>query len=261
MIGRLYEALRRRRPVAPADVGLAPGHEGHRLPGEERIYAIGDVHGRADLLRAKFAAIDQHLLDNPVRWTRIVMLGDYIDRGHASRETIALILQRAEGGGLVALAGNHEALLLEFLSDPTNYMRWAEVGGAETLMAYGVPPPQALNAERLEELAQALIAAMPAAHLRFLKTLRLAFFHGAFLFVHAGVRPGIPLAEQVLADLLWIREPFLSHDGDLGAVVVHGHTRVLQPEVRENRINIDTGAYVTSRLTCLVLDQTGLSFL
>lgn len=258
----LYDQIRRRRrpPTASKQAPKADLDIRH-LPEGERIYAIGDVHGRADLLRSKFTAIEEHLSRHPVGSHTIVLLGDYIDRGPHSRDVIEAILERRQENRVVALTGNHETLLLDFLSAPQTYPLWAKLGGAETLMSYGVPPPSAHTEEQLRALAATLREAMPAAHLAFLKELPLAFFREGFLFVHAGVRPNVPFDKQSEADLLWIRDDFLDHKGDFGAMIVHGHSRVTHPDIRRNRINIDTGAYISSRLTCLVLDASGLSFL
>ena len=130
-----------------------------------------------------------------------------------------------------------------------------------TLLSYGVTPTSRDNPQSHQEAAKALREAMPVSHRRFLQHLALSFTCGDFFFAHAGIRPGIPLQEQSEQDLLWIRDDFLLHEEDFGKVVVHGHTAAMEPEIRPNRINIDTGAYATGRLTCLVLEGDQMSFM
>lgn len=232
-----------------------------RLPDGCRIYAIGDVHGRADLLAAKFTTIDQHIAAHPIARPIIVLLGDYVDRGPQSRQVLDLILQRRETGEVVALAGNHDALFLNFIHDPRTYSDWAPLGGFETLMSYGVAPLRSGDPEAIMALGERFRAAAPAGHIAFLERLRLTFSCGGFLFVHAGIRPNVPFSQQKATDLMWIRDEFLEYEGDFGTLVVHGHSRVMQPDIRPNRINIDTGAYATNRLTCLMIEQDRISFL
>jgi serine/threonine protein phosphatase 1 len=141
------------------------------------------------------------------------------------------------------------------------FSAWKDIGGLSTLCSYGVSPTLGDNPRSPEELAVALNHSMPDNHRRFLQGLALSFTCGDFLFVHAGVRPGIPLREQSEQDLLWIREDFLLHEEHFGKVIVHGHTPAREPEIRPNRINIDTGAYATGRLTCLVLEDEQMRFL
>ncbi|WP_291548121.1 metallophosphoesterase family protein [Bosea sp. (in: a-proteobacteria)] len=262
-ISAFYRRMRGRPPAnRPAEGQAAPARLLQpRIPEGERIYAIGDIHGRADLLRQKFAAIDADIAARPAQRPTTILLGDYVDRGPQSRDVLELILQRRQTSRVVALAGNHEAILLGFLSDPKTYADWKRLGGAETLMSYGILPPSGDDPSRFPALAEAFRRAMPDAHLDFLKTLPLTQICGDFLFVHAGVRPGVPLDRQVSDDILWIRDEFLTHGDDFGAMIVHGHSRVVQPEIHANRINIDTGAYITSCLTCLVIDESELSFI
>jgi serine/threonine protein phosphatase 1 len=224
-----------------------------RIPDDVRIYAVGDVHGRADLLRQMFAAIDSSLESHPVKNVVQVMLGDYIDRGPHSREVIDTLLARARRYRMIYLKGNHESYAVRFLSDPTVLSEWRQVGGIHTLLSYGLRPSTRDDPVTQRQIAQAFRAAMPESHHLFIRGLALSFTCGDFFFAHAGVRPGVPLARQCEEDLLWIRDEFLRHREDFGKIIVHGHTPAKRADVRSNRINIDTGAYATGRLTCLVL--------
>jgi serine/threonine protein phosphatase 1 len=234
-----------------------------RIPERKRIYAVGDVHGRADLLAALFDRIDDDLQARPVAEPLEVFLGDYIDRGPSSRSVIDLLIARQSEHGLVLLKGNHEIYASEVLNDPSVLPEWIKIGAIPTLISYGVRPPSNANPhpQLLKETAMAFRRALPDSHYRFLQSLALSFACGGFFFTHAGVRPGIPLQMQTQEDLLWIREEFLLHEGDFGGVVVHGHTPAIEPDIRQNRINIDTGAYATGRLTCLVLEADQMTFL
>ncbi len=220
-----------------------------------RIYAIGDVHGCADLLDLMFARIDAHISAHPIGRPVQVLVGDYIDRGPNSRGVLDRLIERAKSNEMVLLKGNHEAFIIEFLRDPSMLQSWGQMGGLETLMSYGLTPP--LNAEpsTQKELAIALQAALPKPHLSLLGGLQLSFSCGEFFFAHAGVRPRVPLEQQREEDLLWIREEFLLYEEQFGKIVVHGHTPVRDIDIRPNRINIDTGAYATGRLACLVIED------
>jgi serine/threonine protein phosphatase 1 len=218
---------------------------------------VGDIHGRADLLDQVLARVDADLSDYPDCHPLQIFLGDYIDRGPASRTVIDRLIARSRTHEIVCLKGNHESYMLEFLRNPAVLSDWRQLGGLETLVSYGLTP--SINATTVEQtkLAQALAAVLPEQHRRFLQRLSICFTCGDFFFVHAGVKPGIPLEQQNEEDLLWIRDDFLHCEDDLGKIVVHGHTPVLAPEIRPNRINIDTGAYATGRLTCLIIESGG----
>jgi len=231
------------------------------VPPGMRIYAIGDVHGRADLLIDLFRRIDRDLQVHPVARSTQVFLGDYIDRGPHSRQVVDLLITRQQKHDVLFLKGNHEVYASRFLSDPTVLSEWKLVGCISTLLSYGVTPTACDDPHSQHELAKALREAMPDSHRRFIQGLALSFTCGDFFFAHAGVRPGIPLQKQSEQDLLWIRDDFLFHEEDFGKIVVHGHTAAMEPEIRPNRINIDTGAYATGRLTCLVLEGDQMSFL
>jgi len=226
-----------------------------RTPGGVRIYAIGDIHGRADLLEDALKRIDTDLANSPTSVSIEVFLGDYIDRGPESRRVLDQLVARKRAHQTVFLKGNHETLLMDFIVDPTILVAWERLGGLETLMSYGVVP--SINSDHFSQvqLAADLGRTLPESHRAFLADLKSSFTCGDFFFVHAGVRPGIPLAKQKEEDLLWIRDDFLVCEDDFSKIIVHGHTPVRQPDIRSNRINIDTGAYVTGQLTCLRLED------
>jgi serine/threonine protein phosphatase 1 len=252
-----------RTPIRPSfDVDFAlkflpqrKGGESPRVPDGIRIYAIGDVHGRADLLDQVLTSIDRDLSARPTPRAIHVFVGDYVDRGPDSRGVLDRLVERAKTHELICLKGNHESYLIEFLDAPTILEAWRHFGGLETLLSYGLTPSVRPDAAAQVNLAAALSEAMPDTHREFLGNLRLSFSCGDFFFAHAGVRPGIPLAHQREEDLLWIRKDFLSCSKKFEKMVVHGHTPVLEPDIRANRINIDTGAFATGQLTCLILER------
>jgi serine/threonine protein phosphatase 1 len=233
-----------------------------RVPSGVRLYAVGDIHGRADILAELFTLIDQDLQARPRMRTIEVFLGDYIDRGPHSRQVLDLLMARRRQHVAVCLKGNHDAYAYQVLSDPSVLPDWVDIGGLHTLLSYGVEPS---GYDRDRQAQQAVVTtfrqALPDSHYRFLKDLALSFSCGDYFFVHAGVRPGIPLVRQAEHDLLWIRNEFLLYEEDFGKVVVHGHSPTNLPDIRPNRINIDTGAYATGRLTCLVLEGDEKRFL
>lgn len=242
----MFSLLRSRTAVPP------------RLPEGIRIYALGDIHGRADLLYDLFTVIDADLARSPIGRPIEVFLGDYIDRGPYSCQTLDLLIERSRSRETVFLKGNHEAYFLEVLNDASKIGDWRQFGGLQTLMSYGLNPPFSPTTAEQSELVNALLEVMPANHLPFLRGLKPSFTCGDFFFVHAGVRPGIPLKEQQEADLLWIRNEFLDSDKNFGKFVVHGHTPVREPDIRLNRINIDTGAYATGNLTLLSIQGSSM---
>ena len=227
-----------------------------RLPDGLRVYAIGDIHGRADLLRTLLEKIANDSRKAPVEQERLVYLGDYIDRGHESRQVIDLLLEGPPPGfDAIYLKGNHEEALLNFLATPNFGYEWQHYGGLETLASYGVTELGArLSSEDFDRAHDQLKAALPESHLAFFRTLELSACFGDYFFTHAGVRPGIPLEEQRPEDLLWIRSEFTRWRGRFEKVVVHGHSISEEPEFERSRIGIDTGAYLTHRLTSVVLE-------
>ena len=225
------------------------------VPHGVRIYAVGDIHGRADLLSSALRGIRLDCRQRPADRPITVFVGDYIDRGPNSRAVLDLLLRWREDNEAVFICGNHETFLPRFLANSRTLDAWRQNGGLETLLSYGLRPT--INPDRHEQvrLADELARALPREHLEFLESLDLAFSCGDYLFVHAGIRPGVPIQEQTEDDLLWIRDEFLAHEQPFERFVVHGHTPVNVPDLRSNRINIDTGAFATGRLTCIVIDD------
>jgi serine/threonine protein phosphatase 1 len=220
------------------------------------MYVIGDIHGRADLLDELFALIDADLTKRGSVEAIHIFLGDYIDRGDFSRETIDRLIQRGSTHQCVFLKGNHELIAVRCLTDKAAIPTWIRLGGAQTLLSYGVRPSPTLSTTDLGAIQIAFQNALPRAHLQFFGRLQSQFSVGGYFFAHAGVKPGVPLSKQKEKDLLWIRDEFLSSTRDYGKIVVHGHTPTAEVEFRSNRINIDTGAFSTNRLTCLVLENS-----
>lgn len=186
-----------------------------------------------------------------------IYLGDYIDRGEDSRGVVDALIDRAEQVETVFLRGNHEQFLLDFLEGRLDLGMWKQLGGIATLQSYGVLAGQLSFLASQDTLRQGLDGALTESHARFFADTVPYFVAGPYLFVHAGLRPGIPLEQQQSADLMSIRRQFLEFEGDLGHIVVHGHTPVPHPEFKRNRINLDTEAYSTGRLTCLRIDRDG----
>jgi serine/threonine protein phosphatase 1 len=243
--------------LAHAMIGLPFANSrktGPRLPDGVRVYAIGDIHGCADLLAKTLDGIDADLLQDPIPQSIEVFLGDYIDRGPSSRQVLDRLVTRGRTRKAVFLKGNHETYLINFLTDPAVLKEWQQLGGLETLMSYGVKPIVNADSRSQASLAAALKRELPESHRLFLGDLKPSFTCGDFFFVHAGIRPGIALEKQREQDLLWIRSDFLLSEDDFGKMIVHGHTPTGQPDIRPNRINIDTGAFATGRLTCLKLE-------
>jgi serine/threonine protein phosphatase 1 len=215
------------------------------------------VHGRDDLLEQVLVKIDLDSRRHSDRRCITILLGDYIDRGPNSRRVIDLLIAWKAVRETVCLMGNHEEMMLRFFADPSLWDSWAPLGGAQTVMSYGLRPSLRLNPDEATKLANDLAELVPDSHVEFLGTLPLTYSCGDVVFVHAGLKPGTALAAQKAEDLLWIRDEFLNFKGPHEKRVVHGHTPVELPEILPNRINIDTGAYATGRLSCVVLqDQT-----
>lgn len=223
-----------------------------RTPDGTRIYAIGDIHGRLDLLEELHARIESDLEQAPVASSVEIYLGDYIDRGPHSAQVLDRLLQPAVAARRVCLLGNHEAVFLSALHSYGVFRDWLAFGGIETLLSYGISPQRG-EVGRRETYAE-FRKRVPERHTAFLRGLGRQTRMGGYLFVHAGVNPVRPLDAQDPEDLISIREPFLSSRGEFGCLIVHGHTPTEAPDIRSNRINIDTGAFLSGRLTCLALE-------
>lgn len=223
-----------------------------RLPASQRIYAVGDIHGMADLLEGVFARIDADMALTPTETTTEVYLGDFVDRGPDSAGVIRLLMARSQIRDVVCIAGNHEIYLLESLKDTAALTRWLGIGGRETLISYGIAP--ARDADIAATQAEWDRRFSPAER-GFFGSMRLRHRIGNFLFVHAGIRPGVPLEDQTVDDLTLIRDEFLLARRNDGLIVVHGHTPVAEVDIRSNRINLDTGAYLTGKLSCIAIEQ------
>lgn len=236
--------------------GGMPAQPEARGPKGYRAYAIGDVHGRLDLLDEMLALIEADIATRVVKKNYVIFLGDLIDRGPRSAQVIErLCTWRPANATAVLLCGNHEEAMLRVLSgQPGILADWLRFGGAECLDSYGLSPT--IVKKHGEPAALRMIkAAIPSAHQAFLATFSDTFRFGDYLFVHAGIRPGVALAAQKLEDLRWIRAAFLDDSTDHGFVVVHGHTISAAVEERANRIGIDTGAYRTGRLTAVAIED------
>ena len=241
------------RPLRP------PPSTGGRL-----VYAVGDIHGYPQQLSA---LLDQIRADAGATAAGerplVVFLGDYVDRGPDSRAVIDLIADLIDEGAfeVVALKGNHEDALARFIAEPAYAPAWIANWGEATLRAYGVSPPSSCDAAACEAAQARFVEAMPSRHRALLASLQLSLTVGDYLFVHAGVRPGIDLAAQDPRDLIWIRYDFLESDADFGKVVVHGHTPADRPVRRTNRIGLDTGVYASGTLTAVRLKGEQIDFL
>lgn len=225
-----------------------------------RIYAIGDIHGCADLLDSLLVTISDDMRQRPTRQMIGVFLGDYIDRGPASRA----VLDRLTGNTLpmefIALRGNHEAMLLRFLDEPAYLDEWRAFGALETILSYGIDVSANMRGIGYEQTHAAFLTKLPKVHFEFLRKTRLFFESGDYYFCHAGIRPGVKLRTQVENDLLWIRQEFLTFTKPFEKFIVHGHTPVAIADIQSNRIGIDTGGYATGVLTCLVLKGSDRRF-
>lgn len=237
------------------------------VPDSVRVYAVGDVHGRHDLLIKLFAQIEADAREAPEQQCELIFLGDYIDRGLYVRQTLDWLIefpQRAESKNfrLTCLRGNHEELLLKFLKDPDSGQVWLENGAYETLLSFGLklssPRPKP---ETFKHLSEQLHSKLEGKYLKFLSERGLARTVGDYFFCHAGIDPDRPIKSQQSQSLLWIRDRFLQSDKKFEKIIVHGHSISALPDVRPNRIGIDTGAYGTGRLTALVLSGNNRRFL
>jgi serine/threonine protein phosphatase 1 len=233
------------------------------LPQNHRLYCIGDIHGRLDLLQEVHRKIANDVLGfDGVKI--LVYLGDYVDRGLHSKQVIDCLSENTfPDFKTVFLLGNHEQVLLDFLNskDPSIAHEWFRFGGLPTLASYGVTVRGIPTAKNLEQLRTEFREKMPAAHLAFFERLVLNYEIGGYFFVHAGIKPKIKLHRQRPEDMLWIRDEFLNSGIFHGRMIVHGHSVTNDPEIRHNRIGVDTGAYASGRLTCAVFEGVSCRFL
>jgi serine/threonine protein phosphatase 1 len=225
------------------------------LPAGTRAYALGDIHGRADLFASLIAAVEADDAKRGPTETTMILLGDLVDRGPDSAGVIALARDWQARRPVRILMGNHEEMFLEALESDEVLRHFLRYGGRETLLSYPIDP-EAYGRAELAEARELALAAVPEADLAFIRSFEDRITLGDYLFVHAGIRPGVAIQDQRTSDLRWIRETFLTHQESFGPVVVHGHTIYGEPEVRANRIGIDTGAYASGRLTALGLEGT-----
>lgn len=235
------------------------------IPAGERVFAIGDIHGCDQLFAALQQAIEAQETRLPPARTTIILLGDLIDRGPDSASVLARAQDwqtrhRAKGLPFHILMGNHEDMLLQAMAKVDAMRLFVEHGGKETILSLGVSPA-AYEAASWGELQGLLRAALGEQRAAFIRSFQSMVQLGDYAFTHAGIRPGLPLEEQSAQDMRWIREPFLSSNDNHGAVIIHGHSIVEAPDLRSNRIGIDTGAYASGRLTALMLEGTQRWFL
>jgi serine/threonine protein phosphatase 1 len=219
-----------------------------------RVYVLGDIHGQLEPLQSAIARIVAHKTASPASTIMTVFVGDYVDRGLASRAVIDRIMAECDIGAKITLRGNHEDMMLRALHDPTCMKAWCDMGGIQTLFSYGVTVRDVMVGRGYEAAQAALRAALPETHLSWLQGLRDHYEQDDYFFCHAGIDPDRPFHDQTEEDLLWIREKFTHHDGAYPKIVVHGHSPVDRIDIRRNRINVDTGAAWTHYLGCLALE-------
>jgi serine/threonine protein phosphatase 1 len=248
--------LKRLGKKAPAAAAIE-----RRVPDGMRVYCVGDIHGRDDLLRQMAKQVEADLESSSFDQAVTVFVGDYVDRGLGSMRVVEQLARGEWPTSIITLAGNHEDLLMAFLEDAGVIEAWRNLGGLETLHSYGVNVGPALAKQDFGAVQAEFAACFPKPHQQFLEGLKDSATIGDYFFCHAGVRPGVPLDRQDRNDLLTIRDTFLASKREHGKLVVHGHTPSLVPEIRSNRIGIDTAGYATGRLTCLVLEKNQQRFL
>lgn len=234
--------------TAPAD---AIPHAG--IPAGQRIYAIGDIHGRADLLEDLLRRIDADDAARPATETTLIFLGDLIDRGPESAKVVERLMRiKAEHPRTRILLGNHEEVFLQALrGGSVGALRYSlRIGGDATVLSYGLTEDE-YKRTTFEQLYEIVQSRVPVEHLEFMESFEDLIIVGDYVFVHAGVRPDRPLAQQKVNDLRWIRDDFLGHRGTLEKIVVHGHSIAAEVEIRSHRIGLDTGAYESGILTAM----------
>lgn len=232
-----------------AEAGVRPF-----LPSSRRLYCVGDIHGRLDLLEELHELIvaDAEGFEGS---KGIIYLGDYIDRGSQSKQVLDLLIEQPlKDFDVINLLGNHEQTLLDFIEDPQTASAWLDYGGQVTLLSYGVGFGRINMGQQLDLLRDELQEKIPTEHIEFLQQCQLMHREGSYCFVHAGIRPGVDLDEQSPGDIMWIRDEFIRSTADHGHIIVHGHSMTEEVEWQANRIGIDTGAYNSGMLTALVLE-------
>ncbi len=241
-----------RKPLEPAPRAIAPG---------ERIYAVGDIHGRGDCLDQLLLQIDADDRNREPARTTLVLLGDLVDRGPDSRGVVERLSQLDKTRPCVFLMGNHEEVFIDaWEGDETAARLFHRIGGRETLLSYGVSPADYDLAD-FAQLITLLATHVPAEHIAFLRGFRDTYQSGDYLFVHAGIRPGTPIEEQRPKDMRWIRDKFLDDSRDHGLCIVHGHSITAAIDEKSNRVGIDTGAYASGKLTAIGLEGSDRWFL
>ena len=245
---------RSRKLVSQEDAFYPPAPEGLV------IYAIGDIHGRSDCLRTVHRRIDHDKSTlKPTCNTLEIYVGDFIDRGPNSYGVIEMILARARNTVIVCLKGNHERMMEAYLAGELAFEHWKSMGGLEALLSYDIDP--LLLRHGGSTLLTTVRTSVPDQHKKFLEKTLPYLKLGNYCFVHAGLRPDVPLERQKLHDLTFIREEFLKYTGNFGCIVVHGHSPRPQVEFKRNRINLDTGAYATNILSLIRIDENGPALL
>ncbi|OYU01224.1 MAG: serine/threonine protein phosphatase [Sphingomonadaceae bacterium PASS1] len=245
MLSRLFKKTAVLRPIDTA-----------RVPDGMRIYAIGDIHGRDDLLNALLTQIEADDLARGAADTQIIFLGDLVDRGPGSAAVVETALAlKTSGRNVRFLMGNHEEVFVSACrkSDPKVTRFFLRIGGEATVLSYPITRAEYMTLD-MEQLTERLDTLVPREHVEFIESFEDQIIIGDYVFVHAGIRPGVPLSDQKASDMRWIREEFIDQRGDLEKVVVYGHTIYEEVEERGSRIGIDTGAYDSGKLTALVLE-------
>ena len=239
---------------------LAPSPPVRPAPPDHLIYAVGDIHGRADLLDALLERLDA---DRGGARAEVIFLGDYVDRGDNSAVVLDMLIEEARRDRFetIFLKGNHEAVMLDFLADAGAGPAWGRYGGLDTLLSYGVEPPQSADPAQWEATRRVFASVLPAMHREFLEGLALSAERGCYFFAHAGVNPQRRLAEQSEEDLTWIRGAFLDSERKLERIIVHGHSPEPEAHADDRRIGVDTGAYATGVLTAARLKAGEVSFI